>query len=330
MHIPDNYLSPSTCAVMGAAMIPVWTVSVRRVKKEISNARVPLLGIGAAFTFLLMMFNVPLPGGTTGHAVGGTLLAILLGPWSACIALTVSLLLQALLFGDGGILAFGANCFNMAFVLPFAGYLIYRIIRERLHSSAGDYTAVAVGSYAGIVLASLCTAVEFGIQPMLFHDAAGHALYCPYPLAISIPAMVIPHMAVAGIVEAAFTVSIVAFIHRVSPGLIYERGEKKLGPVYMLIAALVILSPLGLLASGSAWGEWSADEIGRVGGEKLGYVPKAIMNGFTFKVPAPEYVFSGLPKQAGYLLSAAAGAAVLIIAFKLAAYLLKRKYGAEG
>src|SRR4051812_48285342 len=99
MHIPDNYLSPSTCAVMFAAMIPVWTIAVKKVKLEVTKSKMPLLGIGAAFSFLIMMFNVPLLGGMTGHAVGGTLLAILIGPFSACISITVALLMQALLFG---------------------------------------------------------------------------------------------------------------------------------------------------------------------------------------------------------------------------------------
>ena len=124
MHIPDNYLSPATYVVMGAAMVPVWAIAVKRVKKEMTSDKMPMLGIGAAFSFLIMMFNVPLLGGTTGHAVGGTLLAILLGPYAACISITVALLIQALLFGDGGILTFGANCFNMAFILPFLGYFI--------------------------------------------------------------------------------------------------------------------------------------------------------------------------------------------------------------
>ena len=134
MHIPDNYLSPSTCVVMFAAMVPVWTIAVNKVKAEIENVKVPMLGICAAFSFLLMMFNVPLPGGSTGHAVGGTLIAILIGPFAACISVTVALLIQALLFGDGGILAFGANCFNMAFVLPFLGYFVYKFIKDRVHS----------------------------------------------------------------------------------------------------------------------------------------------------------------------------------------------------
>ena len=122
MHIPDNYLSPSTCAVMAVAVTPVLIHSVKKVKKDMPKEKIPLLGIGAAFSFLLMMFNIPLPGGTTGHAVGGTLVALLLGPEAACISVTIALFIQALLFGDGGILSFGANAFNMAFILPFVGY----------------------------------------------------------------------------------------------------------------------------------------------------------------------------------------------------------------
>lgn len=147
MHIPDNYLSPETCAVMTAAMVPVWVHAVKKVKKEVPKEKMPMLGVGAAFSFTGMMFNIPLPGGTTGHAVGGTLVSSLLGPQAACISITIALLIQALLFGDGGILAFGANCFNMAFVLPFVGYAIYRLM---LRLNAPDYLAVAVGSYFGI------------------------------------------------------------------------------------------------------------------------------------------------------------------------------------
>ena len=105
MHIPDNYLSPETCAVMTAAMVPVWVHCVRKVKKDVPKEKMPMLGVGAAFSFTGMMFNIPLPGGTTGHAVGGTLISILLGPEAACISITIALLVQALLFGDGGILA---------------------------------------------------------------------------------------------------------------------------------------------------------------------------------------------------------------------------------
>ena len=331
MHIPDNYLSPTTCAVMGAAMVPAWTKSVKKVKEEISKVKIPLLGVGAAFSFLLMMFNVPLPGGTTGHAVGGTLLAILLGPYAACISVTVALFLQALLFGDGGILAFGANCFNMAFVLPFVGYYIYKLIKDNVKSEKGEYIGIVLGSYIGINAAALCAAIEFGIQPLLFHDAAGQALYCPYSLSVTIPAMVIPHLLVVGILEAIFTVAIVVFIKKVSPGTIYEGAKKKSNAVYALLAVLICLTPLGLLATGTAWGEWGADEIKDLvsGGNALGYVPKGMISGFNFKAVMPAYAINGLPEIAGYILSAAAGTAILIILFKVLSTFKKDKAGSN-
>src|SRR5512137_1254541 len=127
MHIPDGYLGPATCAASFAAMAPVWALASHNVKKSLQARQVPLLGVAAAFCFVIMMFNIPIPGGTTGHAVGGVLAAILLGPWAACIAVSVTLVLQALLFGDGGITALGANCCTMAFVMPFTGYAVYRL-----------------------------------------------------------------------------------------------------------------------------------------------------------------------------------------------------------
>ena len=327
MHIPDNYLSPSTCAVMVAAMVPVWTVAVNKVKKEITKVKIPLLGIGAAFSFLIMMFNVPLPGGTTGHAVGGTLLAILLGPFSACISITIALLIQALLFGDGGILAFGANCFNMAFALPFLGYFIYKFIKERVKSEKSEYIAMAIGSYLGINFAVLLTAIEFGIQPLLFKNASGMPLYSPYPLSVSIPAMLIPHLAVAGFVEVIFTVAIYGFIKKASPGTIYEGAKEKTKFIYGLIIALVCLSPLGLLASGTAWGEWGADKIKDVaiGGKALGYVPDGMAKGSSFKALIADYGITGLPDTVGYILSAIAGVAFLIILFKIVSSFIKRR-----
>jgi cobalt/nickel transport system permease protein len=262
---------------------------------------------------------VPLPGGTTGHAVGGTLIAILLGPYSACISVTVALLVQALLFGDGGILSFGANCFNMAFALPFIGYYVYKFIKERTKSAKGEYAGIVIGSYFGINVAALCTAIEFGIQPLLFNNAAGQPLYCPYPLSVSIPAMVIPHLLVAGVVEVLFTVFIFAFIKKNSPDMIFEGEKKKSKAVYGLIAALICFSPLGLLATGTAWGEWGVDEIQSVvsGSGPLGYVPQGMANGFSFETLLPDYSVSGLPVSVSYILSAILGASILLILFKI-------------
>src|SRR5689334_555185 len=116
MHIPDGYLGPETYGSLWAVMTPIWAAASQRLKNTLKARQVPWLAMGAAFTFVLMMFNIPVPGGTTGHAVGSTLVAILLGPSAAVLAVSMAIVVQALLFGDGGITAIGANCFNMAFV----------------------------------------------------------------------------------------------------------------------------------------------------------------------------------------------------------------------
>ncbi len=322
MHIPDNYLSPATCGVFAAIMAPVWYASVKKVKKEIPKEKIPFIGIGAAFAFLLMMFNVPVPGGTTAHAIGGTLIAILLGPYAACVAVSVALLIQAVVFGDGGILAYGANCFNMAFVLPFTGYYIYVLLRHKWNEKA----AILIGSYIGINIAAFCAAVEFGVQPLLYSDAAGHALYCPYPLWVSIPAMCLPHLLVIGFVEAFFTLAIYSFIAQTSPGLVQDSGKVSLNPIFGFIIALILLSPLGLLADGTAWGEWGADEIAQESsfGSALGYVPAKLLHGFSYHAVCADYTIPGLSDVVGYIISGVIGAALLIIIFKIAGSLSQK------
>lgn len=352
MHIPDNYLSASTCAVLAAAVAPVWIHSVKKVTREFPKERFSALGVAAAFSFLAMMFNVPLPGGTTGHAVGGTVLAVLLGPEAACLALSIALLIQALLFGDGGVLAFGANAFNMAFVLPFAGYYSYLAFRRVTCVLSGksaeggslvpDCVAVALASYVGINLAALAAAVEFGVQPLLFTDGAGQALYCPYPLSVSIPAMTIGHLTLFGAAEVVFSVAVYAFIVKTAPDFAVNRAvfapmsaeaqpdsetekKSKFGPVYLLIALLVVCAPLGLLAEGTAWGEWGADEIAETtaDGKTLGYTPAGMTDGFAWSALIPDYSTNGLPDWAAYVLSAIAGVALSVICFKLAAAFVK-------
>lgn len=318
MHIPDNYLSPQTCGVMAAAMVPVWAASINKIKKEMPKAKIAMMGVAAAFSFLAMMFNVPIPGGTTGHAVGGSLIAILLGPYAACLSVSVALLLQALIFGDGGILAFGANCFNMAFVLPFVGYAVYKLIAGSHQKDTREYIGAGIASYLGINGAALCTAIEFGIQPMLFRDAAGSALYCPYGLNVSIPAMMIGHLTLFGLAEVIFTVAVLAFVRRAAPELSVSTAQIQTSPpLKILLGVLIAATPIGLFAAGTAWGEWGADEIAATG---AGYTPKGMAHGFHYTALLPDYSFSGLPEWFGYILSAAVGAALLIILFKLIGY----------
>jgi len=173
-----------------------------RVRNRVKTRNVPTLAVLAAVCFLIMMFNVPIPDGTTAHAVGGALVAILLGSWASVIAVSVALAFQALLFGDGGVLAYGANVFNMAIVLPSVSYGLYRLISGKATlTSPRRAVAGFIGGYVGLNTAALCAGIELGIQPTLFHDANGAPLYSPYHLSQAVPAMLLAHLLVAGIAE---------------------------------------------------------------------------------------------------------------------------------
>jgi cobalt/nickel transport system permease protein len=224
MHIPDGYLGPATCGFFYAVMIPVWSIASKIVKRTLNVKQVPLLAIGAAFSFVIMMLNIPIPAGTTGHAVGAVLVAILLGPWAACIAITVALVIQALLFGDGGITAIGANCFNMAFVMPFAGYYIYKAISYKAPlGSKRKVFAAGVAGYLGLNIAAGLTGLEFGLQPLLHHTASGQALYCPYGLNVALPVMLGEHLLIFGWVEAIVTALVIKYLQKNSPELLSGR-----------------------------------------------------------------------------------------------------------
>lgn len=314
MHIPDNYLSPASCAVLAVAAAPVVGLSITKVKAQLKENKelAPMLGIAASLSFLLMMFNVPIPGGTTAHAVGGVLLSILIGPYAASLALIVALLLQALLFGDGGILAIGANIFNMAIAMPFVGYAVYHFFRKQNHETAG----VLVGSYVGINVAAFLTAIELGIQPIIATQG-GEPLYNPYGLAVTIPAMMVTHLTIAGAVEVFFTYVIYRFVKQVAPQELYTPTSvnttsfvKKIR--YVLIA-LVVLSPLGLLAEGTAFGEWSADELA----EMMNNVPAGIENGFSFEALFSDYTIPGTNIAVGYILSAITALLIFYILGKM-------------
>lgn len=211
-------------------MIPVWYRASAVVKKNLDLAQIPFMAMGAVFAFLIMMFNIPIPDGTTAHAVGGVLIAIALGPWAAVIAVSVALFIQALVFGDGGMLAFGANAFNMAFIMPFSGYYIYKLLLGQASpGSTRSIMAAAVGGYVGINLAALIAAIEFGLQPLLFVAADGTPLYSPYGLGVAIPAMMTVHLLVAGFIEGAVTALVLKFVWKNSPELVRPISEITVG-----------------------------------------------------------------------------------------------------
>ena len=228
MHIPDGYLSPQTYIPLYGLFAAAVSVAVKKVKKEVSARDIPYLGIAAAFSFIIMMFNLPIPGGTTGHAVGSAVIAILFGPWAAVVAVSVALIIQALIFGDGGITAIGANCFNMAVFMPFTAYYLFRLFRFNRTGKARVFFAAFISGYLSLVMTAILTGIEFGIQPLIASSSDGKALYCPYDLKIAVPAMALEHMLLFGIIEGLITAIIVRYFLRNEPGLIYafRKGSK--------------------------------------------------------------------------------------------------------
>jgi len=338
MHIPDGYLGPQTFGAMYAVMVPYWAVAARKVRNTLKARQAPQLALGAVFSFVIMMFNVPAPGGTTGHAVGGALVAIVLGPWAASLAITAALVVQALLFGDGGITAVGANCFNMAVVMPFAAYGVYKLISSgRSVSHARRVIAAGAAGYISLNLAALITSIEFGIQPMIAHRPDGTPLYAPYPLSVAVPAMMVEHVFIFGIIEAVVTGLVVGWIAKAEPSMLGIKSVDEKASAHRTsrrlwwgLAALVLLSPVGLIASGTAWGEWAADEIQ----SKLGFVPSgfAKLEGIWHSV-FPDYTMPGLSGASGaivsYVVSAAIGVAITgVVIHLLSRILVKREKSA--
>ena len=348
MHIPDGYLSPQTYVPAYAAMVPLWAVALRKIEKTLHASQTPMLALGAAFSFVIMMFNVPIPGGTTGHAVGSVLIAILLGPWAAMVAVSLALILQALLFGDGGVTAIGANCLSMAVIMPFVGWGAYRLIVGSSPADSGRHRVGAVvGGYVGLNAAALSTAVMFGIQPLIAHDAAGRALYNPFGLSVAVPAMMAGHLLVFGFVEGAVTGLVIAYLQRTQPALIpasirpgmipgridASASARPIRKLAIGLAVLVVLSPLGLylpakFGAGSAWGEWSAGEMRTL----AGHMPRQLQRiGSTWHAPLHHYAPRGRASNGlglmsvYYIISAVVGVAAITGVALLSRRLLKGK-----
>jgi cobalt/nickel transport system permease protein len=348
MHIPDGYLSPATCAALFAGAAPFWHAAVRRVRRQLHTRLVPVLSLVAAFSFVIMMFNIPLPGGTTGHAVGVGLGAALVGPWASILAVSVALAIQALLFGDGGITAIGANCFNIAIVGSLVAAGVYRLLaRGAALDSPRRALAAGVAGYVAINAAAVCTAVEFGLQPLFYRDPTGAPLYSPYPLAVAVPAMMLGHVTIAGLAEAIAAAGVVRFVQRTDPALLAAAAGSVApapGPrgglrsAWIGLGALLVLTPLGLLAGGAAWGEWSASDFAdpavrqEIAAASLGHAPperppqglERLASLWT--APIADYAPSWVSSPAlGYFLSAMFGTGVVILATMAIGALVRRR-----
>lgn len=354
MHIPDGYLSPSTCAAFYAGSAPFWYIALKRVQRTLSARLVPLLSVCAAFSFVIMMFNIPLPGGTTGHAVGMCITTVVLGPWASMLAISVALLIQAVFFGDGGITAFGANCFNMAVVGSLVAYCVYSVISGRSEAtSARRVVAASIAGYLAINVSALCAGIEFGIQPLFFHDASGAPLYAPYPLAISVPAMMLGHLTFAGLAECIISGGVVAWLQHSNVALLKATlpseelmsagGWRFARPFWIAVAVLMIATPLGLLAAGTAWGEWGIEDFKNPGAREaiaaashnvaLPAIPPAGLERVAglWTAPFPDYAPAFMKsREVGYILSAMIGIGCLIVVSLILEWIVRmRRPGAK-
>jgi len=209
LHIPDGYLSLPVSLVTGAIAIILIALSLTQVQSEYQERTVPLMGVSAAFIFAAQMINFPIVGGTSGHLMGGTLAAILLGPWAGSLVMAVVFIVQTVVFQDGGLTALGANITIMGLVGTFGGYYLYQLVRNLLgrHSWLGMSVSTAIASWLSVVVAAAICAILLAISDTV-------------PLDVAMTAMLAWHLMI-GIGEAMITLAVVSFLWRTRPDLIY-------------------------------------------------------------------------------------------------------------
>jgi cobalt/nickel transport system permease protein len=207
LHIPDGFLSAGVALACGVLAVAAVAYALRIANVELDEARVPLLGVLAAFLFAAQMLNFPIAGGTSGHFLGATLAAVLLGPWLACLVMAVVIAVQAFAFADGGISALGANVLNMGVLgALLAGLLVAGAIRVLPRTRRAFLGVAAVVSWLAVMVGAAATSVELSVSDTV-------------PLATSLPAMLGVH-ALIGIGEAVITVAAVSAVLVSRPDLV--------------------------------------------------------------------------------------------------------------
>jgi len=210
LHVPDGFLSLPITLMGWVVAIALIAICLKRAQFEYQERTVPLMGVCAAFIFAAQMINFPIPGGTSGHLLGGTLAGTLLGPWAGSLVMAVVFIVQSFLFQDGGITALGANIVLMGLIGTFGGYYLYAAIRKALgwNSWRGIGTGAAIAAWSSVVVAAVVCAFALALSETV-------------PLEVALPAMTFWHTLI-GIGEALITVVALGFIYRTRPDLIYK------------------------------------------------------------------------------------------------------------
>ena len=297
MHIPDGFLDGKTLALTGALSAGGLAVAARQVNRTLPRNKIPLMGLGAAFVFAAQMLNFPVAGGTSGHLLGGVLTGVLLGPGAAAIVIACVLTVQALLFSDGGVLALGANIFNMSFIGAIVGCAIYRFIRKFMPGLRGCITAVFFAAWLSTVLAAATCAGELSLSGTL-------------PPHVVFPAMISVH-ALIGIGEGLITSLVILTIARTRPDLLEAENTPTRGTGLEFLAfGLVVALGLAIFVSPYAC-SWP-DGLDKVA-EKFGFGAhaKTLIHAWI-----PDYKMPGISSEG--IATAIAGAIGTLIMFGLA------------
>ncbi|MGQ9781759.1 MAG: energy-coupling factor ABC transporter permease [Nitrososphaeria archaeon] len=213
MHIPDGFLDAFTVVVTYAIFLAYGAYALRKAKTVFSTEHTILISVLSACIFAAQMLNWPLPGGTSLHFVGGAVAGIMLGPWLGFLSIFLVLLIQCLVFHDGGITALGANALNMAIVSVLVGFLVYKILLKAFGTENSiRFAGAFLGGWLGIVLAGAACGLEIGFSPAF-----------PYGVAFTVPVMIVWH-ALLGIVEGAVTAFTVLYLVNKAPKYILSDG----------------------------------------------------------------------------------------------------------
>jgi cobalt/nickel transport system permease protein len=307
VHIPDGVLDPGTCIATGAVSAAVVGYALRHVRTRLPERTVPLMGVTAACVFAAQMLNFPVPGGTSGHILGGVLAAVMLGPWAGIIALTIVLLVQCLLFQDGGLTALGANVLNMAVVGVGIGYAIYDLVRRAVGGLRGVLIGAMLAAWFSVMASATLCSLELA--------AGGH-----YSLLTTLSAMLLAHTPV-GLGEALATGLALSYVLRVRPDLVYGQSDAttlpaRTGQLLMvgLLMALLMAAVLAPLASPLPDGLEATLE-------RFGFTVGA--SGSVVSTPLADYQVSGWEGFAAA--GAIAGVVGTLVAFLLT-FMLARKW----
>lgn len=304
MHIPDGFIDGKTAATTLALSAAGVGMALHQVRRRLPRRRVPLLGLAAAFLFAAQMINFPVYGGTSGHLLGGVLVAALLGPSAAIVVLTTVLIVQAFLFADGGVLALGANIFNMAIIGAAGGYGIYRLVCRVLPGTRGRVAAIAFAGWCSTVLASVSCAGQLAWSNTVAWPAA-------------FTAMAGVHMLI-GVGEGLISALVFLAVQRARPDLVGDVSEAERPGLWSEFVRYGLLAALGVAIFVAPFACSWPDGLERVAA-RLGFEHKATPP--VLAAPASDYRVPGVRWAAGA--TALAGAAGTGVVFGLALLLAR-------